>query len=296
MDSSSWDLLATQLAVAFQFVCLVVFALLLSSSWVRGRSARCLMGVSVASVLLLIQPLVYRSPTQPYGMMLSSMSFAAALSLLHWAFLEARHGRPSINEVVMSPTLHGINGVVKVHKRMQRHHGHKAHRQPNEDGTPHMKLRSSDNKPLVVVEAAPDDDSEAHEARSRVLWALLEAVLVAVEVILLYDVGFFLLCKVARDMCAGGAVTASSHAAPSWLPARLAAVLQHPSVKLTLFSFAAGNLLPLLMEFLYSSTRLMMLAAALVWPGASDEAVHWPAKIFNQPLAANSITSLWSFR
>jgi hypothetical protein len=54
-------------------------------------------------------------------------------------------------------------------------------------------------------------------------------------------------------MCAGDAVTTGPVA--SWVPTPLAAILHYRWAKITVFSFTAGNLLPLLMEFIYSSTR-----------------------------------------
>jgi hypothetical protein len=166
-----------------------------------------------------------------------------------------------------------------------------------------MKLRSGDYKPLVVVDAVfvnddSTDDEEEEDTipkRNKIIYtALLQSFLALVQVVLLHDVGLFLLCKLSGNMCAGDAVTTGPVA--SWVPTPLAAILQYRWAKITVFSFTAGNLLPLLMEFMYSSTRAMMLVSSLVWPESGKDAVQWPVKIFNNPTGATSISDLWSTR
>lgn len=80
MDLSevSRDEVTAQLAMDYHFSCLTAFALLPRGASKLARGTRCVGSLLTAAALVLGQPLLYRSPTQPSGMLLSSMAFPAA--------------------------------------------------------------------------------------------------------------------------------------------------------------------------------------------------------------------------
>lgn len=55
-------------------------------------------------------------------------------------------------------------------------------------------------------------------------------------------------------------------------------------------------MLLLVLDFMYCSTRTMMLATAYIWPESANEALDMPSRALNHPWAAKSITQLWRFR
>lgn len=235
--------------------------------------------------------------------------------MLYWALLDPHNSQHSFLQLVLSPIIHSMSGVVKVFKRMQHQHGSKAKALVKQRSSDKIagKLRTSSGKPLVIIDASGDiqvmDNNlqlDAHQAAppvkqpNPVVAAMVQATPACAEAVLCYDVAFYLLCHLSPDMCAGGSIsTATAPWVNSYFPAPFAAFLQ-PHAKMTLFAFAAGNLLPLSMEVIYSSTRMMMLAATFCCPATMErlefEPLMMPAKAFKNPLAAKSITDLWGFR
>jgi len=248
-------------------------------------------GFIAATGLLLGQLLIYASPSQTFGMTLSSMCASAALSILHMTLREPTF-YPTALQVVLAPTAHAVHGVMGICTRMSRKHGsrHAAVR----------AMKSSSGKPLVVVDASGDVEVIAPKAVfSEIQWALLAATWTWATVAVSYDIGLYILCKVSRDMCKGGIINAGfNEPVASWIPPQLVHVLQRPAVKLCLFSLAAGNLLPLAMDFIYCTARILVLLTAMIcqWPDLGDQAAQMPLRAFNHPMAAKSITELWGFR
>jgi hypothetical protein len=120
---SDRDMAGAMASQLYESTCLGIFALLLRL--VVGRRARGTVAVLLGSTLLLAQPTLFQSPTQPYGFMISMMCVSAALSILHWAFMEPVQATPSIAQAIMSPTVHSYHGVVQMYKRMQHRHNSK---------------------------------------------------------------------------------------------------------------------------------------------------------------------------
>jgi hypothetical protein len=95
----------------------VLFALLLPRLAQHG-TARHVAGVSIAALLLLIQPSIYSTPTQMNGFNLATLVCLAAFSILHWTFSSSTaEQQPTVLQVCLSTFTHALDGVCKVHQR-----------------------------------------------------------------------------------------------------------------------------------------------------------------------------------
>lgn len=289
------DVVTIQAAMLHESMCMSIFVLLLRL--LEGRAARGAAAAVMAVTLLVAEPALYQSQSQPYGYIMASMCFLTALSMLHWALMEPVAARPSIAQAVMSPTVHSCHGIVKVQNKMQRQHNnkHMGHQQPAK--------KASSLRALVVVDSTGADPQPAPTwecisnwlaAREPIARAFIRSCGTWGKVCVQYDVGLYVLCGLSGNMCyctrpSSAGVSVMTH--PSAV--QLMSFLQRPPVKLALFSCAASHLL---LDFMYCSTRTMMLAAALVWPRTAQEALDMPCRGLANPWAATSITDLWGFR
>ena len=173
-------------AIAFEKCSLLVFALLLRQPWVQqSHAVRYAAGVAVACVLLVGQPLIYFSPTQMHGLTCASFGCLSAWAILYLTFLEDPKTKPTILEVVLSPTRLSLEGVIRVHQRGR--------------STPAGKKAQQ--------------QQAAHQPGSLPLWSLMQEVAVTwLLCAVTYDVGNFVLCSLSGDMC-----LSSSSIAPSWM-------------------------------------------------------------------------------
>lgn len=259
--------------------------LFLQTGLSHSRIVRTVVGLLITSLLLLVQPFIYASPTQTYGIGMASSCCLAAWTLLHWTFMEPLDKRPTILHVCCSTVTHPMAGMIKVYKRSQRHRAKSATpgQQVVSGGkvtAPGMQLRSS-GRPLVVVDACGEVQLMQPHTACHTLSTVAEALITMLGVAICYDAGLYLLCAFSHGMCIPGDTAAP---APS---SRLAVCL---------FAYAAGSLLPLQMDMMYCFLRSGMCAGALVWPALGDYARQLPPRAFNSVAASRSISELWSAR
>jgi hypothetical protein len=234
-------------------------------------------------LLLFIQPYIYASPTQTYGIGMASACCLAAWTLLHWTFLEQLSIKPTVLQVSLSVITHPMSGVIKVYQRMQRH----ARPAPSPKASTGMQLRVG--RPLVVVDAAGDIEIIQAAPAPVLLTKLWQSVATMLGTCVCYDVGLYLLCALSNGMC-NAPKTASSDAGA------MAGSAAARFLAVCVFGFAAGSLLPLQMDVMFCCLRSSMYAGAVVWPGLAAYADQLPRHPFNWPAAAKSIGDLWGFR
>lgn len=314
------DLAWHHLGLTYQYACICVLALFLQFHTCSKRPAvRAAGGVAITAAMLAGQPFIYNTATTPLGIANASMCCLAAWSLLYWTFLH--HSRPSVLHVLLSPTMHALQGVIKVNKRMQRHAA--ASKQAPVAVAAAKSAgdsKQTQGKPLVIINAAGDPREDISTApptpvgpqpvaasamptpataaattsaapaishTSMLPRMVLQAAITLAVVAVTYDVGFTLLCWASGDMCSGAPIRPTAGAANRLLQQLL----------LLAFSYAGGMLLQLQMELMYTCMRLSFLAAGWAgWPHAAALAADMPARAFNATWAAKSISELWGFR
>lgn len=237
----------------------------------------------LTGLLLFVQPYIYDSPTQTYGIGMASSCCLAAWTLLHWTFLQQLSIKPTVLQVCLSVVTHPMSGVIKVYQRTQCH----AKPTSSTKASTGMQLRSG--RPLVVVDAAGDMEV-IHATPAPVLLAKFWAsVATMLGTCVCYDVGLYLLCALSNDMCkAPSTASSATGAVAGSAAARCLAVC--------VFGYAAGSLLPLQMDIMFCFLRSSMYAGGFAWPGLAAYADQLPRRPFDWPAAAKSIGDLWGFR
>lgn len=254
-------------AAAFEVACLMTFALLLRLPCSSDRRWRAIFGASVSLCLLGLQPYIYRTPTQMWGMHLACFSCLAAWSILFWTFLAPLDSKPPVLDVVLSSFSHSFQGVIKAHKR-----------------------RSASTPPERKVEdkAAAQQQQQQQLTNTELCRLLVDTAAGLAVACVVSDVGLYGLCTLTEifgeEMCKGNVTP-------------LVASQQQPSyLALCVFAFPAGMLLTQQIEVIYSCVRLHVILGAFKWQGLSQFAAHMPQRAFNWPLAARSVSELWGER
>jgi hypothetical protein len=265
------DAWLAQLACLHYALCVFAMACFLRSSMAQSsRPARIAFGLLDTAVLLFVQPFIYASPTQTYGIGLASCCCLAAWSLLHWSFMEPLHSKPSVLSVCLSVVTHPMAGVIKVHQRLRPRPAH--------------SKASSTGRPLVVVDATTGDMQLLSEPTgSTLLSRLISSLATMLGVCICYDAGLYLLCTFSSGMCSPASAPAATTTWRTFLAT-------------SVFSYAAGSLLPLQMDIMFCLLRACMYAGAFVHPPLGDYADQLPPHAFNWPAAAGSISELWGRR
>jgi hypothetical protein len=107
------------LASVYSFCCVLAFAVLLTRCRQQQVFWRASLSLAFSLLLLLGQPWIYATPTQPFAIALASMAMMACWSMLDWGFLQAQP--KSVKQVLRSCIIvNTMSGVVKVHKRWLR--------------------------------------------------------------------------------------------------------------------------------------------------------------------------------
>lgn len=258
-----------QLSYAYYAVCVLAMACFLQTDISQQRMPRTAVGLLITASLLVVQPFIYYSPSQTWGIGLSSCCCLAAWSLLHWTFMEQLSSKPSLLSVCLSVVTHPMSGVIKVYQRMQ------PKRAPATKPSTGMQLRSG--RPLVVVDAAGDMDLIQGPPAQGLLSTLFKSLVTMLAVCVSYDVGLYLLCAISNGMC-------------------LATGTPSSFLAVCVFGYIAGSLLPLQMDIMYCCMRSCMYACAFAWPALADYADQLPRHAFNWPGASSSISDLWGWR
>jgi hypothetical protein len=107
------------LASVYSFCCVLAFALLLTRCRQQQAFWRASLSLAFSLVLLLGQPWIYTTPTQPFSIAIASLAMMACWSMLDWGFLQAQP--KSVKQVLGSCVIFNtLSGVVKVNKRRLR--------------------------------------------------------------------------------------------------------------------------------------------------------------------------------
>lgn len=136
-------------ACAFERCAILLFALFLQTSISRRSSFRHAVGSCISAAILFLQPWIYRTATQMYGLTLATAGCGTAWCILYWTFVEDSSRRPSVIEVLLSTHKQMLRGVVKVHQR--------ALKQRPSSGQPqhHPIVPSRSHVCMLLREAAP---------------------------------------------------------------------------------------------------------------------------------------------
>jgi len=255
-------------ALAFERGALVLFGLLLQQP--LSRNVRCSAGIVFATLLLVIEPFIYHTPTQVHSVTCASFGCMAAFAMLHWALLGDSQQKHTVLEIMLSPIRQCLEGVIKVHQRFMR-----------------LKGAPGSSKPARRVAL-----QQPCQPGSTSLWVLLQqALLTSLVCATTYDLGLFLLCSISNGMCS------SSYSIPTRLGLAGAGQSgQVPYLVRCAFAFPAGILLTQQIEFIYGIVRILMILLAFKWPALGQLAAQTPDRAFNWPVAAASVSELWGFR
>lgn len=96
------DLRLAQLAHAYYWACVLLIAVFLQTD--QKQISRTAAGIFITTALLVVQPFIYDSSTQTYGIGLASYCCLGAWTLLHWTFIEQK--KPSVLQVCISTVRH----------------------------------------------------------------------------------------------------------------------------------------------------------------------------------------------
>lgn len=280
------DIWLAQHAYAHYALSVLAMGCFLQRDLARKRAPRTVAGLFITAVLLVMQPYIYSSPTQTYGIGMASSAALCAWSLLYWTFIQNPNKKPTVRQVCISVVTHPMSGVAKVYKRTQQQLAkagpHAAAATPTKASTG-MQLRSG--RPLVVVAAGDMQLECGHSPRPNLMLALLKSLATMLGLCICYDAGFYLLCALSNGMCS----------APSSSSALSSSLLQGNFLAVCAFAYAAGSLLPLQMEVIYCFLRSGLLAGGFIWPRMAEYAYALPSHAFNLtwPGVCKSIGEHW---
>lgn len=288
------------------------------------------MGIALAAASLTIPPLIYASDTQPFGVILGYISFNVALTLLYWTFaVPTDRQQASVLEVLTSYISHSAYGVRKGYAKFQRslgahhdngsdvHQTHREHAMPGAASPAGAETAGASGTAVGKGAAAATAQAgvEHHTKDASVTYSYVDtgpwpmtvfrAVDALLRVSVIYDVTFFVLCKVNPSWCDPVISTsmgafASVHKAAAAAAGKGALVRAFVQIaaylRLCLRCFAPFLLLILAIDIGYCWINLAVHVAATVLPEPRPFARQLPYHALQRPWAALSLRDYWGFR
>jgi hypothetical protein len=118
LKTVAWDnVVLYSLSSVYSFCCVLAFAVLLTRCKQQQKFWRASLSLAVSLVLLLGQPWIYATTTQPLSISIASLAMMACWSMLDAGFLQQQQPT-SLKQVLRTCILlNTLSGVAKVHKR-----------------------------------------------------------------------------------------------------------------------------------------------------------------------------------
>lgn len=282
-------------------LCLLLLALCLQLPFAAKRLPRSLMGLSITCFTWTTFPHTITSETQPFGLILAFMCCGVGWTMLYWALVGPLDRTPSLLEVLSSYIQHSAYGVRKGHAKYLRAVG-----KAQVPGTKHAVSTGRDGSGSPAAERAPAGPFKSSEApasyRGSWLLAILRCLSALLLVSVVYDVVFFVMCRV-NNWCDPAinspvpfdsirkAAAATNGGLWQQAGAAVAAYLM----------LGARGLLPFFLLLMaidigYGWINLSVHVAALASPGMRSFASQLPFHALHSPWAAASMREYWGFR